>query len=342
MRRCIELALLGQGRVAPNPMVGAVLIYNDRIIGEGYHELYGNAHAEVNCINSVSGEDRRLIPDSTLFVSLEPCSHFGKTPPCADLIIRERIKDVRIGCIDITPKVNGKGISKLREAGIKVETGICEPECIQLNRRFFTFNSLRRPYIILKWAQTVNGIIGKAGERIHISNEYTNKKVHKWRGEEAAILVGNHTAKEDDPLLTNRYGSGNNPLRIVLAGNSLPTGLRMFAERGRTIIFNTRQDQTGESVEYVRLNADNFLKDVLSYLYQKKVQSVLVEGGAFTHQLFFDAGLWDECRMIINPKMIIPDGIKTPCIPDMRLDKEEMTTGDVIQYYVNSHNIFVA
>lgn len=342
MNRCIQLALLGAGRVAPNPMVGAVLVHNDRIIGEGYHRLYGKAHAEVNCIDSVAEQDRPLIPDSILYVSLEPCSHFGKTPPCADMIIREHIRDVRIGCIDTTPKVNGKGVQKLSDAGVEVKTGICGQECIQLNKRFFTFNTLHRPYVILKWAQTVNGMVGQQGARLYISNTYTNKQVHQWRSEEASILIGNHTAKQDNPLLTNRYGSGNQPIRIILSGDNAPAGLNMFTAPGTTIVFNTSVAKAVGQVEYVKVDNANYLNDVLSFLYQKKIQSVLVEGGAFTHQRFFDAGLWDECRIITNRKMMISGGVPAANPPEMTLAAEETVMDDLIQYYINNRNPFVA
>lgn len=235
MRRCIQLALLGAGNVAPNPMVGALLVYDDRIIGEGYHREYGQAHAEVNCVNSVRAEDLHQIPESTMYVSLEPCSHFGKTPPCADMIVREKIGRVKIGCIDANQKVHGQGIKRLREAGIDVKTGILESECIHVNKRFFTYHSMKRPYVILKWAQSQNGMMGRRGERVKISNTYTSLLVHQWRSEEPAILIGNNTAETDDPLLTNRYGTGKNPVRIVLSGKNVPENLRMYHEDGQTI-----------------------------------------------------------------------------------------------------------
>ena len=206
--RCLQLAKLGAGNVAPNPMVGAVLVHNHIIIGEGYHKQFGEAHAEVNCINSVIAEQKSLIEKSTMFVSLEPCSHFGKTPPCSNLIIQQKIKKVVIGCRDIYEEVDGKGIERLRNAGVEVVTGILENESKELNKRFFTFHQQKRPYIILKWVQSANGKIGSENERIFISNNYSNRLVHKWRSEEAAILVGKNTVLIDDPALTTRLWKG--------------------------------------------------------------------------------------------------------------------------------------
>src|SRR5258706_3862500 len=255
MRRCLELATLGAGNVAPNPMVGAVLVYHGRIIGEGYHQKYGEAHAEPNSIASVKEEDRKLISQSTMYVSLEPCVHFGKTPPCADLIIKHKIPKVVIGCRDPFKEVNGRGIEKLKAAGVETEPGVLEKECKELNKRFFTFHTKHRPYIILKWAQTANGFIAtspqtplqrrgafeeSANKRLLISNEYSNRLVHKWRSEEAAILVGTNTALKDDPQLTTRLWTGNNPVRMVIDMDlKLPSSLKLFDDEVSTIIFNT-------------------------------------------------------------------------------------------------------
>ena len=217
MYRCLQLAGKGAGHVAPNPMVGAVLVHNDRILGEGYHQVYGQAHAEVNCINSVLPDDVPLIPDSTLYVSLEPCAHFGKTPPCADLIIKKQIRKVVIGCRDPFKEVDGKGIERLKAAGIEVISGVLEAACTDLNKRFFTFHTFNRPYVILKWAESANGkISGSGNERVFISNAWTNTLVHKWRSEESAIAVGTNTAMLDNPFLTTRLWPGRNPVRILL------------------------------------------------------------------------------------------------------------------------------
>ena len=320
MHRCLELARNGLGHVSPNPMVGAVLVHNDRIIGEGYHKKFGEAHAEVNCIASVSQEDRQLIRESTLYVSLEPCSHFGKTPPCADLIIRHDIPRVVIGCRDPFKEVDGKGIEKLMAAGIDVELGLLEGEGKDLNKRFFTFHTKHRPFIVLKWAQTADGIIAApvnppAGwrrhsgdcdieravhERLLISNEYSNRLVHKWRSEEAAILVGTNTALLDNPSLTTRLWAGPSPVRLVMDMNlRLSSSLKIFNHEVHTIIFNSIKQEEDGNLLYYRLNKDDkVIHQMMNALYQLGIQSVLVEGGARLLQSFIDEGLWDEAWVI--------------------------------------------
>jgi diaminohydroxyphosphoribosylaminopyrimidine deaminase / 5-amino-6-(5-phosphoribosylamino)uracil reductase len=303
MQRCLELARRGAGHVAPNPMVGAVLVYSDSIIGEGWHQQYGEAHAEVNCIASVKESDKHLIPRSTLYVSLEPCAHIGKTPPCADLIIRYKIPKVIIGCRDPFTEVNGKGIEKLEVAGVQVETGVLETECKELNKRFFTFHILHRPYIMLKWAQTQDGKIGYGnGRRLLISNEYSNRLVHQWRSEEAAILVGTNTALFDDPALTTRLWPGSSPVRLVVDMElRLPSSLQLFNREVRTIIFNTRKHEEDGNLLYYRITQDlSLVRQVLNALYQLKILSVLVEGGAKLLHSFIDEGIWDEARVIGN------------------------------------------
>lgn len=342
MRRCVELARLGSGYAAPNPMVGAVLVHDGNIIGEGYHEIYGGPHAEVNCVNSVSDDQKELISKSCLYVSLEPCNHFGKTPPCTDLIFENKIPEVAVGCVDKNILVSGKGIQRLREAGMKVSIGILEEECTDLNKRFFTFQTLKRPYIILKWAQTMNGFIGLPGERLHISNAYTNVLNHKWRSEEQAILIGKQTALADDPLLNNRYGSGRQPLRIVLCHSPATSDLKMFSEEGKTIVFNTEIEMVNGEISWKKIDKENYLDEILSALYQMNVQSILVEGGTFTLQQFFDNGLWDECRIITNTEMQVNRGIKSPVIPPMKVVHSQTILDDSIQYCVNTYNNFVA
>ena len=335
MSRCIQLAELGAGNVAPNPMVGAVLVYDDKIIGEGYHKKYGEAHAEVNCINSVEEKNKHLIEKSTIYVSLEPCAHYGKTPPCADLIIKNNIPKVVIGTKDIYKEVAGAGIEKLKNAGIEVLTGVLENECIDLNKRFFTFHQKQRPYIILKWAQSANGKIGSANnERILISNDYSNRLVHRWRSEESAILVGTNTALKDNPSLTTRLWKGKNPIRIVIDKNlKLPHELKIFSKTTNTIIFNSLKNTIEENVEYIKLENKNFLEEILRTLYKLNIQSVLVEGGAKTLQSFIDAGLWDEARVITNEEMIIESGIDAPEIKSFKLIKQERYFSDLINYY---------
>ncbi|RYY15177.1 MAG: bifunctional diaminohydroxyphosphoribosylaminopyrimidine deaminase/5-amino-6-(5-phosphoribosylamino)uracil reductase RibD, partial [Chitinophagaceae bacterium] len=229
MRRAIELAKLGAGNTGSNPMVGAVLVYNDRIIGEGYHRKYGEAHAEVNCLEAVDAADEVFVAESTMYVSLEPCCHYGKTPPCADLIIAKGLKKVVIGCRDPFPRVNGKGIEKLNKAGIDVVHGVMEKECLELNKRFFTFHTRQRPYIILKWAQTSDHFIASGNKaRLMITNEFTNRLVHKWRNEEMSIMVGTNTVREDNPSLTTRLWTGQNPVRFVVDNSlKLPAGLNI-------------------------------------------------------------------------------------------------------------------
>lgn len=321
MERCIELARLGAGMVAPNPMVGSVLVYNGRIIGEGYHQQYGQAHAEVNCINSVAPEDINLIPESVIYVSLEPCAHFGKTPPCADLVIKHRIKKVVIGCRDPFEEVNGKGIEKLQAAGIEVITGVMEQSCKDLNKHFFTFHNRKRPYIILKWAQSADGFMGasvqpSATDRVLISNDFTNRLVHKWRSEITSILIGTETALLDDPALTTRLWPGKNPTRLVIDRSlRLPVTLKVFDRSVTTIVFNriTSSDEDGLIYDKVA-DAEIFLEAVGKALFQRNINSVLVEGGSRLLQSFINAGMWDEARIITNRKLFLKEGVKAPVL----------------------------
>jgi diaminohydroxyphosphoribosylaminopyrimidine deaminase / 5-amino-6-(5-phosphoribosylamino)uracil reductase len=301
MQRCLELAARGAGYTAPNPMVGAVLVHENRIIGEGWHKQYGEAHAEVNCIASVKEHDTHLISQSTLYVSLEPCAHMGKTPPCADLIIRYKIPVVIIGCRDPFKEVNGKGIEKLEAAGVKVITGVLEKESRELNKRFFTFYTKHRPYIVLKWAHTQDGKISSGdGQRLLISNGYSNRLVHQWRSEEAAILVGTNTALLDDPSLTTRLWPGPSPVRLVIDMDlRLPSSLQLFNREVRTIVFNTRKHAEDGNLLYYQVTTDTSLvHQVSNALYQLKLLSVLVEGGAQLLQSFIDEEWWDEARVI--------------------------------------------
>ncbi len=313
MYRCLELAAHGAGNVAPNPMVGAVLVHLEKIIGEGWHHKYGEAHAEVNCINdAIANGFEAQIRDSVLYVSLEPCVHFGKTPPCADLIIKHRIPRVVIGCRDPFKEVNGKGIDKLNAAGIETITGILEEQCRDINKRFFVFQTDHRPYVILKWAQTRDGIIGNRDSRLLISNEYSNKLVHRWRSEEASILVGTHTALADNPALTNRLWPGPSPVRLVIDTDlKLPGDLRIFSEPGPVVIFNSmKHSYTGDGLDLFNENrgpvyykidrTKDLIPQLLDALYQLKLQSVIVEGGARLLQSFIDANAWDEARVIVS------------------------------------------
>jgi len=335
MNRCLELARAGAGRVAPNPMVGAVLVYNNKIIGEGYHKKFGEAHAEVNCINNVKDEDKDSIKASTLYVSLEPCSHYGKTPPCADLIIEKKIQRIVIGCKDLNKEVDGKGIQKLQSAGVEVITGILTEECLDLNKRFFTFQQHQRPYIILKWAESSDGKIGNAAERVLISNDYTNRLVHKWRSEEAAILIGTRTALQDDPSLTNRLWHGNNPIRLVIDLNlRLPPHLKIFNKETKTIIFNKSKHEEDGNLIFYKLKEEDLLPELLKTLHELQLQSVLVEGGAKLLQSFIDKSLWDEARVIRNEKLTLGIGLDAAQLKNETLQSQEKYFTDTISYFL--------
>ena len=315
MRRCLQLAALGAGYVAPNPMVGAVLVYNNKIIGEGYHQRYGEAHAEVNCIASVEPANRQYIPQSTLYVSLEPCAHHGKTPPCADLIVRNKIPKVIIGCRDPFKQVDGKGIEKLNAAGIDVNVGILENESKEINKRFFTFHTKHRPYIILKWAQTADLKISSGTDnRLLISNEYSNRLVHKWRSEEASILVGTNTAVNDDPELTTRLWIGPSPVRMIVDMDlRLPSWLKIFNQQVRTIVFNKIKHEESGNLMYYQVTEDvPLVHQVVNALYYLNIQSLIVEGGAKLLQSFIDEDIWDEARIITSIKMIAGIGLPAP------------------------------
>lgn len=336
MQRCLQLAALGAGRVAPNPLVGAVLVFEDRIIGEGYHQLYGGPHAEVNCLQSVKPEDRHMVPHSTLFVSLEPCAHFGKTPPCADLIVREQIKQVWIGCRDPFLLVDGKGIEKLEIAGVQVQSGLLEAECREQNRRFFTFHEKKRPYIILKWACTSDGFMAAApGQpRLLISNPYSNRLVHQWRSEEAAIVIGSGTAMADDPQLTNRLWPGPSPVRVILDRQlRLPQGLHVFDGSCRTLVFNTQKEDTSGPVAYYQIKEENFMEAVCQRLYQLHIQSVLVEGGQTVLQTMIDAGYWDEIRIIRSKQVWAKEGLQAPQLKNVQLTAVTQADSDSIEIY---------
>jgi diaminohydroxyphosphoribosylaminopyrimidine deaminase/5-amino-6-(5-phosphoribosylamino)uracil reductase len=339
MLRCVELARKGSGHVAPNPMVGAVLVHGQRIIGEGWHQQYGEAHAEVNCIKTVAPQDLALIPESTMYVSLEPCAHFGKTPPCADLIIAHQIPRVVIGSQDPFPDVNGKGIAKLQAAGVDVVTGIATEACEELNRRFFTFHRQHRPYVILKWAASANGKMAANGdERLLISNDLSNRLVHQWRSEEAAILVGARTALMDNPSLTNRMWTGNHPIRLVVDMDlSLPAHLHVFDGQTPTIVFNTLKHDMKDALKFYQVTNDVDLVDqILHALYVLKIQSVLVEGGAKTLQAFMDQNCWDEIRVITNTTLQVDHGLQAPSVPAFGKKETLTLLNDLVTIYYPS------
>ncbi|MEI7801981.1 MAG: bifunctional diaminohydroxyphosphoribosylaminopyrimidine deaminase/5-amino-6-(5-phosphoribosylamino)uracil reductase RibD, partial [Bacteroidota bacterium] len=307
MHRCFELAATGLGQVSPNPMVGAVLIHDGKIIGEGFHQQFGAAHAEVNAIINAEENFPELISKSSLFVNLEPCSHFGKTPPCADLIIQKGIKKVFISNHDPNPLVSGKGIKKLREAGVTVTENILTDEGRELNKRFFTFHEKHRPFIILKWAQTADGFIApSSGNKMQISSEQSQILVHKWRSEEQAILVGKNTALTDNPQLNVRLWNGKNPIRLVIDSKlSLPNHLHLFDNTIQTIVFNSLKNEEQKNIRLVKFDfAENVLQQILSYLFSINIQSVIIEGGTVTLQKFIDANLWDEARIFIASKKL--------------------------------------
>jgi diaminohydroxyphosphoribosylaminopyrimidine deaminase / 5-amino-6-(5-phosphoribosylamino)uracil reductase len=351
MLRCLQLARLAAGSVAPNPMVGAVLVHGDRIIGEGYHRQYGGPHAEPNCIASVSEEDLHLIGNSTLYVNLEPCAHFGKTPPCADLIIRSKIPRVVIGVRDPFMEVNGKGIEKLIAAGVEAEVGTLEPQSVELNKRFFTYHTQHRPYLILKWAQTLDGKVANVDyTRLLITNEHTNRIVHNWRGEEPAIAIGTNTALFDDPELTTRLAPGTNPIRVVVDMDlRLPKSLNLFDSRTTTIVFNTKEHnlplqklsvnelkQIG--VGYYQVTDDvSLVHQMTNALYFMGIQSVLIEGGPYLLQSFIDDGLWDEARVITNEELVAGTGLPAPVLSNATLAASEKIFSDVIRTYKNTN-----
>jgi diaminohydroxyphosphoribosylaminopyrimidine deaminase/5-amino-6-(5-phosphoribosylamino)uracil reductase len=337
MHRCIGLALQAAGNVAPNPMVGAVLVYNNSIIGEGYHQVFGGPHAEVNCVESVEEINRNHITDSTLYVSLEPCAHHGKTPPCADLIIKHQIKKVVVGCRDPFPEVNGKGIEKLKSAGVDVVQGVLEKDCKEINKRFFTFHTKHRPYIILKWAETADKKIGNAGNnRLLITNEFTNRMVHKWRSEEAAIMAGTNTVMLDDPQLTNRLWYGHHPSRVIIDTDlRLPSSLKVFDGSINTIVFNALKHEEQNNLLFYQVTQDvNLVHQVTNGLFQLKILSVMIEGGAKLIQSFIDEGSWDEARVITNSSLIYGEGgIASPMLTDAKLGTEVSFQNDFVRTY---------
>jgi diaminohydroxyphosphoribosylaminopyrimidine deaminase/5-amino-6-(5-phosphoribosylamino)uracil reductase len=338
MQRCLDLALKGIGNVAPNPMVGAVLVYENRIIGEGWHQQFGGPHAEVNCINSVAEADRNLISQSTLYVSLEPCNHFGKTPPCTELIIQSQIKKVVIACNDPFEKVNGAGIKKLVDNGIEVITGILEQEAMLLNKRFFNFHLYQRPYVILKWAQSADGYIALTkGKPVKISNEITDKLVHKWRAEEAAIIVGTNTVLNDNPSLTNRNWTGRHPLRIFIDKRLRVNAKYKILDNSKaTLILNLVKNEKVGVNEFVLINDETKLTDeLLRLLYKKGIQSLIVEGGTKLLQSFIDGNCWDETRVIKNTELFIQEGISSPSLKNKIRFNQELIGKDEIDYYMN-------
>lgn len=343
MQRCLQLAKLGVGNVAPNPMVGAVLVHDGIVIAEGYHQNYGGPHAEVHCIQQALQTHPEKITTATLYVSLEPCAHFGKTPPCADLIIQHKIPRVIIGCRDSFEKVDGKGIAKLKAAGIKVITGVLGEEAVALNKAFFTFHQSKRPYITLKWAQTANGYISEAGKaRLMITNQYTNRLVHGWRSSHTAILVGANTAINDDPLLDNRNWMGTAPRKVLFDPHlKASVTLRLFNTKEVVIVLNTIKDAVSGNIIYLKVDKNNSVTEAVHQLRQLNIQSLFVEGGAFVHQSFIKAGLWDEARIITNRELFVQDGISAPLLSAQVKLSTITLQNDEITYFKNQHNSFI-
>lgn len=340
MYRCIQLAKNGLGTTYPNPLVGCVVVHDDKIIGEGWHYKAGLPHAEVNAIKSV--ENHGLLADSTLYVSLEPCSHFGKTPPCANLIVEKRIPRVVIGSNDPNPLVAGKGIEKLRKAGIQVMEGVAEKECLGLNKRFFTYHNQKRPYIFLKWAETVDRFMAPLPQRrserapVWITNVFSRQLAHKLRSQEMAILVGTQTALADNPGLNTREWAGNTPLRVAMDKNGVfPSNLRLLNGEFPTIIFSEKKMPDKENLSYISLDfSKNVVPKICEALYKKGIQSLIVEGGSRTLQGFIDSGLWDEALVFTGKKTFL-NGVESPKFKG-NLISEENIGSDRLSIFKNT------
>jgi len=331
IQRTFDLARLGVGAVSPNPQVGCVIVKDGEVIGDGWHRNYGEAHAEVNAVASVS--DTSQILGSTVYVNLEPCSHHGKTPPCSDLLFQHGVKRVVISNLDTNPLVGGQGIKKLKEAGIEVVTGVLEKEGRELNKRFFTWHEKQRPYIILKWAQTTDGFIAHSNyESKWISNDFSRQLVHKWRSEEDAVLVGTKTAAHDNPMLTVRDWSGRNPVRLVIDRFlRLSDNLNLFDKSVPTICFNLLKHEEHTNLKLVRLDEKDFILHLIAYLHKEKIQSLLIEGGSQTLSFFIQAKLWDEARIFTSSRSFY-QGIKAPALQGDLVSGEQIST-DLLQVY---------
>ena len=333
MERALQLAVLGRGKVSPNPMVGCVIVHDHKIIGEGYHQQYGGPHAEVNAINAVQNPD--LLTESTCYVSLEPCAHHGKTPPCADLLVEKGVKRRAIAAVDSNPLVGGKGIEKLKTAGIEVLTGVLEKEAKDLNVRFFTMIEKQRPYVILKWGQTADGFVARKNfDSKWISSEQSRMMVHQWRAEEDAILVGTNTAQYDNPQLNVRDWAGKSPLRLVIdKALRLPQTLHLFDRSLPTIVYNLEQAEDYENLSFVKLAENQFLETLLSDLHQRKIQSLFVEGGSQLLNSFLALGLWDEAR-VFESETTFEEGIAAPKIKMPQFNQIQLKE-DVLRIYSN-------
>ena len=337
MQRCLDLAVKGIGHVAPNPMVGCIIVHDGNIIGEGYHKIYGGPHAEVNAINSVPENLLNFLPEATLYVSLEPCAHHGKTPPCADLIVSKKIRRVVIGSNDPNPKVAGKGIQKLHDAGVDVIIEVLKPEADFLNRRFLTFYTKHRPYIILKLAESADGFMApNEPKQVWLTNEHSKKLVHQWRAEEQAIVVGKRTVEIDDPELTVRLAEGKNPARVVIDRTlSIPASKKIFARNASVFVFNEMEQKIDSSIHFEQIDfSQPVLPQVLQRLASRNIQSVIVEGGPNTLHQFVEQNLWDEARVFTAP-VKLGSGKSAPALSG-QLVKEQMIAGDKLRVTLNS------
>ncbi len=331
MQRAFELASLGRGSVSPNPLVGCIVVHNGRIIGEGYHQQYGGPHAEVNAIELVV--DKTLLKESTLYVNLEPCSHVGKTPPCAEMLIGHQVKKVVVSNLDSNPLVAGEGIKRLRAAGIEVITGVLEKQGREFNKRFFTYIEKQRPYIILKWAETADGFIARENfDSKWISNEHSRQLVHKWRSEEDAVLVGSKTAAHDNAQLNVRDWTGRNPVRIVIDRFlKLSDRLHLFDRSQKTICYNVLKHEEHPNLSLIRLDEEDFLKALVHDLFKQKIQSIIIEGGTHTLSRFIELNLWDEARTFSSDKTF-KKGIEAPVLHGT-LVSQELIVNDTLKTY---------
>ena len=333
IEKCISLARKGILNVSPNPMVGCVIVYNDKIIGEGYHQEYGKSHAEVNAIKAV--KDKSLLSKSTLYVNLEPCCHHGKTPPCTDLIIRHNFSKVVIGCIDPYSEVSGKGIKKLEENSIEVVHGVLEEKCNDLNRRFFYFHKYKRPYIILKWAKSKDNYIAPINQEkpFWMTSKESKKLVHNWRAEEDAILVGRKTVTADNPSLTVRMCEGKNPIRLVIDKSlSLKSNYNIFDDHAETLVFNNIKSDTVINTIYLKIDFNNLIEEILNELYKRNILSLIVEGGAKTINTFIENNLYDEIRLFTTEK-VLENGILSPQIPNIKMTKTTIINKDKLEVF---------
>ena len=333
IKRCIELARKALGKTYPNPLVGSVIVHKGEIIGEGFHEKAGENHAEINAINSV--ENKELLKESTIYVSLEPCSHFGKTPPCANKIIETGFKKVVIGTLDSHEKVNGKGKQLLEHAGIEVVSSVLEKEAQELNKRFFTFHRKERPFIILKWAESADRFLDKDFKPTQIGNALTKQVVHKLRSEEHAILVGTNTALTDNPSLTMREIAGRNPVRILIDFDlKVPENFNIYNTEAPTLVFNAIKDAEENNIKFIKIEKENFIENLMIKLYEKQIQSVIVEGGSFTLQQFIHSGIWDEAVIIKNQNLNCANGTPAPELESKNFDTQHFRD-NIIEFHKN-------